>query len=164
MLCLASKSLPYVSSEMYEMRLSMTPTVYSHSVSSVGVLASTFVRMMDTTVSPAAMTASSPGQKLLVANDHVADARAKTPAAYLSVLFMMIHGYWKVGIGATWSSSDPRLSLLLASSFPLSLSVGQCRDCEDEGCESGEEGSEGFQQVIHVSPPLSVLLYLNHTR
>ncbi|QWT28924.1 hypothetical protein PP419_gp39 [Microbacterium phage vB_MoxS-R1] len=54
--------------------------------------------MMDTTMSPAAMTASSPGQKLPLANDQVAEARAKTPAPYLSVLvFMMIHGYWKVG-------------------------------------------------------------------
>lgn len=56
------------------------------------------------------MTASSPGQKLPLANDQVAEARAKTPAPYLSVVFfMMIHGYWKVGIGATSSSSDPLL-------------------------------------------------------
>jgi hypothetical protein len=46
---------------------------------------------------------------LPLAKDQVAEARAKTPAPYLSVLlFMVIHGYWKLGIGATWSSSDPR--------------------------------------------------------
>lgn len=40
-------------------------------------------------MSPAATTASSPGQKLPAANDQVADANAKTPAPYLSVLFMV---------------------------------------------------------------------------